>query len=71
MLIKPISRELFSIFALSLPKGPNFEPLTEVSWWSAEGCTSVGVVTHNSQNGAFGGIALRRDVDHRFIAMPP
>ena len=70
MLLQPISRERFAIFALSLPTGPNFDPLEEISWWSSQTSSSVGVVTLDPATGRFGGVAMRRDVDHRFVATP-
>jgi hypothetical protein len=70
MVLQPISRERFAIFALSLPTGPNFGPLEEISWWSSQTSSSVGVVTFDPATGRFGGVAMRRDIDHRFVAMP-
>src|SRR5215472_7755106 len=70
MLLQPISRERFAIFALSLSTGPNFDPLEEISWWSSQTSSSVGVLTVDPATGLFGGIAMRRDVDHRFVATP-
>ena len=70
MLIQPISREQFAIFALALPEGPNFEPLREVSWWSSDRNSSVGIVTYDPRTDSFGGLALRRDVDHQFRPTP-
>ena len=68
---KPISRRLFALFALSLPRGPNFEPLEEVSWWQDEHGTAIGVVTFNSADRTFGCQSLRRDVDHCFRSFAP
>ena len=70
MALKPISRRQYAIFALSLPRGPNFDPLEEVSWWADERRQTVGLITFDPQSRDFGCLALRRDIDHRFRALP-
>ena len=66
----PISRRQFAIFALSLPRGPNFDPLEEVSWWADERRQTVGLITFYPRSRDFGCLVLRRDIDHRFRIIP-
>jgi hypothetical protein len=62
----PLTQREFELYALSLPRGPNFDPLTVQSAWKAENANSVGVVFQNEQ-GAFETLVMRRQVDHRFV----
>ena len=51
---KPISSRRFALYALSLPRGPNFDPLHEVSWWADERGAAAGIITSNPTDGSFG-----------------
>lgn len=66
MSIVPISQREFELYALSLPRGPNFDPLTVHSVWKVEGAPSVGAVLQDL-HGRFETIVMRRQVDHRFV----
>lgn len=68
--LMPISRRRFDLYALSLPRGPNFDPLHEVSWWAEERGSAAGLVTFDPAGGTFGCRAMRRDIDHCFRAFP-
>jgi len=68
--LAPISQRQFAVYAISLPKGPNFGPLEEVSWWADERRQAVGLITFDPRSRDFGCLALRRDVDHRFRVIP-
>jgi hypothetical protein len=70
MRLAPISQREFALYALSLPNGPNFDPLEEVSWWADERKQAVGLITFDPRSYDFGCLVLRRDVDHRFRLIP-
>src|SRR5664280_708773 len=44
MTIVPLTQREFELYALSLPRGPNFGPLVVQSAWKVEGANSIGVV---------------------------
>jgi hypothetical protein len=68
MLLTPIQRREFELYALALPSGPNFDPRVFHSAWKAGNSISVGVILAN-ENGRFDTIAMRRQVDHRFVVV--
>lgn len=70
MRLVPISQRQFALYAMSLPQGPNFSPLEEISWWADERRQAVGLITLDPRLLDFGCLALRRDVDHRFRVIP-
>lgn len=63
----PISEREFDIYALSLARGPSFDPLVVHSAWKARGGQSVGAVLFDSQKQDFGIVTLSRQIDHRFV----
>jgi hypothetical protein len=66
-LITPISERQFEIHALSLERGPNFEPSHIFGAYQA-GCGSAcGCILLEPECGAFTSLALRRRVDHRWV----
>jgi hypothetical protein len=66
MLIVPITQREFELYALSLPRGPNFEPRRLLAAWKAWNAISVGAVLRN-ERGQFETLVMRRQTDHRFI----
>lgn len=56
----PITEREFDIYALSLPRGPNFDPLVVHSAWKARSGRSVGAVLFDSQKQDFGIVILSR-----------
>jgi hypothetical protein len=44
MTVVPLTQREFELYALSLPRGPNFGPLVVRSAWKAENANSIGVV---------------------------
>ncbi|MBV5266500.1 hypothetical protein [Pinisolibacter aquiterrae] len=66
-LITPISQRQFELYALSLERGPNFDPAHIFSAYQAgRGCTS-GCILLDPEQGTSSSLALRRQVDHRWI----
>jgi hypothetical protein len=66
MTVVPLAQREFELYALSLPRGPNFGPLVVQSAWKAENANSIGVVFQDEQGG-FEKLVMRRQVDHRFV----
>jgi hypothetical protein len=66
MTIVPISQREFWLYALSLARGPNFDPLVLHSAWKVDRATSVGAVFQD-ERGGFETLVMRRRVDHRFV----
>lgn len=66
MLITPISRREFDLYALSLPRGPNFEPLVFHSAWKGGKGITVAAILKNPQ-GRFATLVMRRQTDHCFV----
>jgi hypothetical protein len=66
MLIVPIAQREFELYALSLPRGPNFEPFVFDCAWKARNAISVGVVLRDDR-GRFEAQVMRRQIDHRFV----
>jgi len=67
MLIVPIPEREFNLYALALPRGPNFDPYVVISGWKCDKSRGVGGVLLNHDTGDFGMIAFRRRVDHCFV----
>ena len=63
----PITEREFDLYALSLPRGPNFDPLVLHSAWKSRDRRSVGAVLFDPQKQDFGIVTLRRQIDHRFV----
>jgi hypothetical protein len=66
MLIVPIPKREFELYALSLPRGPNFELRVFHSAWKARNAGSVGAVLRDPR-GRFDTLVMRRQTDHRFV----
>jgi hypothetical protein len=66
MLIVPITQHEFDLYALSLRRGPNFDPLVFHSAWKAGEGVSIAAVLHDEQGG-FATLVMRRQTDHRFV----
>jgi hypothetical protein len=54
MLVVPLSEREFNLYALTLPKGPNFDPFVFRSGWKSEGDGSVGAVLIDPEAEQFG-----------------
>src|SRR6266540_4217571 len=67
MAVTPIGRREFELYALSLPRGPNFEPYVLHSAWRAAKASSVGAVLLDPDDQSFRILALRRQIDDRLI----
>ena len=65
--IQPISEREFDVYALSLPRGPNFGSRVFHSAWKSAHSNSVGAVLIDPRKNSFSTIVLRRRVDHRFV----
>lgn len=65
MYIEALSRREFEIYALALPRGPNFDPFFLRSAWKSENANSIGAVLEN-KDGSFEILVMRRQGDHRF-----
>jgi hypothetical protein len=63
----PISEREFDIYALSLPKGPNFGPVIFYSGWKGKDGRSAGAIFFEPDTKEFSVVALRRRVDHCFV----
>ena len=66
-LLLPLSERCFDLYALSLPRGPNFHPWSFRSAWSSGKDSCIGAVLQLSPAGPFATLILRRQVDHRFV----
>jgi hypothetical protein len=67
LLIKPISVRQFELYALSLERGPNFEPASVVAANQVGRGKACGGILLDQESGTFGTIAMRRRVDHCWI----
>jgi hypothetical protein len=66
-LITPIIQRQFELYALSLERGPNFDPANIFrAYQGGRGLTS-GCILLDPEQGTFSSIALRRRIDHRWI----
>ncbi|GGD35737.1 hypothetical protein [Aureimonas glaciei] len=66
-LIKPISQRQFELYALSLERGPNFEPAHIFSTYRVGRGSACGCILLDPERGAFTTLALRRRVDHCWV----
>ncbi|MDQ7251064.1 hypothetical protein [Dongia sedimenti] len=65
-ILMPIPERRFDIYALTLPRGPNFDPREFVSSWRVRDGSAVGAVLEDLETGRYAILVLRRRVDHRF-----
>ncbi|UUY07692.1 hypothetical protein LRS11_17995 [Pseudomonas sp. J452] len=68
-LITPISQRQFELYALSLERGPNFEPAHIFRAYQAERSSTSGCILLDPKLGVFTTLALRRRVDHRWTVI--
>ncbi len=68
-LITPISQRQFEIYALSLERGPNFEPAQIFECYQAGQGTTTGCILLDPERGTFTNLALRRRVDLRWVRL--
>jgi hypothetical protein len=66
LLIKPVSKRQFELYALSLERGPNFEPSTIFAAYQVGRSSACGCILLDQESGTFSTIAMRRRVDHRW-----
>jgi len=66
-LITPISQRQFELYALSLERGPNFNPAHIFSAYQAGRGSASGCILLDPEQRTFSSLALRRRVDHRWI----
>lgn len=64
LLIKPISVRQFELYALSLERGPNFEPATVFAAYQVGRGSGCGGILLDQESATFSTIAMRRRVDH-------
>ena len=67
LLVKPICRRQFELYALSLERGPNFEPSHIFGAFQVGSGSACGCVLLDPEQGTFSTLALRRRVDHRWV----
>ena len=66
-LITPISQRQFELYALSLERGPNFDPAQVFGSYQAGRGSTSGCILLDPEVGTFTTLALRRRVDHRWV----
>ena len=66
-LITPISQRQFELYALSLDRGPNFDPAQIFGAYQAGRGRVSGCILVDPEKGTFTNLALRRRVDHRWV----
>lgn len=66
-LIKPISQRQFELYALSLDRGPNFDPAHIFASYQVGRGGASGCILLDPERDAFTSLALRRRVDHRWV----
>ena len=66
-LITPISQRQFELHALSLDRGPNFDPAQIFGAYQAGRGSVSGCILVDPGKGTFTSLALRRRVDHRWV----
>jgi hypothetical protein len=66
-LIKPISQRQFELHALSLERGPNFDPSHIFSAYQVGQSSACGCIRLDPERGAFTTLAMRRRVDHFWV----
>ncbi len=64
LLIKPISTRQFELYALSLERGPNFEPATLFAAYQVGQGAACGGILLDQEAGTFSTVAMRRRIDH-------
>jgi hypothetical protein len=62
MLIVPITQREFNLYALSLPRGPNFDALVFHSAWKAGAGISIAAILQNEMD-RFDTLVMRRQTD--------
>jgi hypothetical protein len=65
-LISPISQRQFELYALSLERGPNFDPAQILGAYQSDRGLAAGCVLLDPDRGTFSTLALRRQIDHRW-----
>lgn len=65
--ITPISQRHFELYALSLARGPNFDPAQIFASYQAGHGRASGCILHDSAHGVFTSLAMRRRVDHCWV----
>jgi hypothetical protein len=63
-LITPISERHFELYALSLERGPNFDPAQIFSAFQTGRGSTSGCILLNAKQGTLTSLALRRRIDH-------
>jgi hypothetical protein len=63
-LITPISKRRFELHALSLERGPNFDPAHIFSAYQTGRGSTCGCILFDPEKGTFTSLALRRRIDH-------
>ncbi|GAA0598148.1 hypothetical protein [Caenispirillum bisanense] len=66
-LLTPISQRQFEVYALSLERGPNFDPAQIFCAYQAGRGSTSGCILFDPEQGTFSSLALRRRVDHRWV----
>lgn len=66
-LITPINQRQFELYALSLERGPNFDPAQIFGSYQAERGSASGCILLDPERAAFTSLTLRRRVDHRWV----
>jgi hypothetical protein len=66
-LITPISQRQFELYALSLERGPNFDPAHIIGAYQAGWDSTSGCILLDPEQGIFTTLVLRRRVDHCWI----
>lgn len=67
-LIKPISQRQFELHAPSLERGPNFDPGRIFSAYQVGQGSACGCILLDPERGAFTTLAMRRRIDHLWVA---
>jgi hypothetical protein len=66
-LIKPISERQFELYALSLERGPNFDPAHIFAAYKVGRGSACGCILLDPERGAFTTLTLRRRIDHCWV----
>jgi hypothetical protein len=67
MLVVPITEREFSLYALSLPRGPNFDLYLFHSGWKLQSAGAAGALLSDPDSSTFGFVAMRRRTDHCWV----
>lgn len=65
--ITPISQRQFELYALSLDRGPNFDPAQIFGAYQAGRGSVSGCILLDPEKGTFSSLVLQRRIDHRWI----